>query len=83
MKVLVLCLNLIFLSAIIANGQNAAEKMQKTADNFASAYNAKDYAAIDVRFNADMKTAVPPDKLKAFLDDLHWKAQTRRARLSH
>lgn len=69
MKFLVLIsFNLIFAMSIF--GQNASEKVQKVADLFASAYNAKNYAQIEEQFNAQMKAAVPNEKLKAFLDDL-------------
>ncbi len=52
-------------------GQTAAEKIQKTAELFVSAYNSKDYSPIEQQFDAPMKAAVPTDKLRAFLDDLH------------
>lgn len=51
-------------------GQNASEKVQKAADFFASAYNANNYAQIEAQFNVGMKSAVPPEKLAKFLDDL-------------
>ncbi len=47
------------------------EKVQKMAEFFVSSYNAKNYAQIEQQFNAQMKTAVPPEKLAEFLDDLH------------
>ena len=52
-------------------GQNASEKVQKTADFFVSNYNAKDYAQIEQQFNAQMKAAISGDKLREFLDGLH------------
>ena len=51
-------------------GQTDLEKFQKTAELFAAAYNANDYAQIERQFNAPMKTAVPPENLTKFLDDL-------------
>ena len=52
-------------------GQTSMEKVQKTAEFFVSAYNAKNYTQIQQQFNAQMKAAVPPEKLAKFLDDLH------------
>ena len=71
MSKIIFCISLMLFLAMITNGQTAAEKVLKTAELFVSAYNTKDYAAIDAQFNADMKAAVPTDKLKAFLGDLH------------
>ncbi len=68
---ILICLFAIMLSAAISFGQSAAENVQKTAELFVAAYNAKDYAPIDAQFNADMKTAVPTEKLTIFLDGLH------------
>lgn len=65
---------LIFTSLIFAMnvfGQNQSEKVQKAADDFVSNYNAKNYAAIEQSFNAQMKKAVPTDKLNEFLDGTH------------
>lgn len=59
----------IFAAAVF--GQTASEKLQKTTELFVSAYNAKDYAAIERQFNAPMKAAVTTAKLKEFLDNLH------------
>lgn len=62
----------IFLFFVIAvSGQNASDKVQKMADLFVADYNAKNYAAIEARFNAQMKTAISAEKLKDFLDNLH------------
>ncbi|MGI8467166.1 MAG: peptidoglycan DD-metalloendopeptidase family protein [Pyrinomonadaceae bacterium] len=68
-KIIFLFAFALFFAATIF-GQTASEKVQKTAEFFASAYNANDYAQIEAQFNAQMKTAVPDEKLKAFLDDL-------------
>ncbi len=68
---ILVCFFAIIFSATISFGQTAAENVQKTAELFVSAYNAKDYAPIDAQFNADMKKAVTTDKLTAFLDGLH------------
>jgi len=51
--------------------QTPAEKLQKMAELFMTAYNAEDYGQISAQFNATMKTAIPDDKLKAFLDGSH------------
>lgn len=51
-------------------GQTASEKVQKMAQLFVSAYEAKDYARIDSQFNREMKAAVPNEKFKEFLDNL-------------
>ncbi len=64
-----LILEVFFVMAVI--GQTSSEKFQQTAKNFVSAYNAKDYAQIEQRFNAQMKAAITTDKLKKFLDDLY------------
>lgn len=52
-------------------GQTQTEKVQKEADDFVLNYNAKNYAVIEQSFNAQMKKAVPGDKLKEFLDGTH------------
>ena len=52
-------------------GQNSSEEVQKTAELFVSAYNAKNYALIEAEFNAQMKAVISGDKLKEFLDNLH------------
>ncbi|MCU1290835.1 MAG: zinc-dependent peptidase peptidase family [Acidobacteria bacterium] len=52
-------------------GQTSSEKVQKTAELFVSAYNAKDYVPFEREFNAKMKAAVPSVNLKEFLDGLH------------
>ena len=70
MKNLLCLIALMFLTMNIF-GQNASEKVQKMAEIFVSAYNAKNYAQIGERFNGDMKAAISTDKLNAFLDDLH------------
>ncbi len=71
MKIILFCLTLAVFFAMTVFGQTASEKVQKTAELFVSAYNAKDYAQIEAQFNAQMKAAVPTDKLKEFLDGLH------------
>ncbi|CAN5451872.1 hypothetical protein BH20ACI1_BH20ACI1_18370 [soil metagenome] len=53
------------------SGQISSEKFQQTAENFVSAYNAKDYEQIEQQFNSEMKAAITSDKLKKILDDLH------------
>jgi murein DD-endopeptidase MepM/ murein hydrolase activator NlpD len=67
----VICLILLMFLTMNIFGQTASEKVQKMAELFVLAYNAKTYAQIGGQFNADMKAAVPTDKLNAFLDDLH------------
>lgn len=52
-------------------GQTQTEKVQEEADDFVLNYNAKNYAVIEQSFNAQMKKAVPGDKLKEFLDGTH------------
>lgn len=70
MKILLcVCAGLILAVNIFA--QTAAEKVQKAAEAFVSSYNSKNYAAIEESFNAQMKKAVPGDKLKAFIDGTH------------
>ena len=64
------CLIVLMFLTMNILGQNASEKVQKMAELFVAAYNAKDYAQIGEQFNADMKAAVPTDKLNAFLNDL-------------
>ena len=64
-------LNLALFCVITVLGQTSMEKVQKMAEFFVSAYNAKNYPQIEQRFNAQMKAAVPPEKLAKFLDDLH------------
>ncbi len=70
MKIL-FCLFTLMFAVMNVFGQTDAEKVQKTAEIFVSAYNAKNYQQIDAQFNAGMKAAVPTDKLNAFLDGLH------------
>ncbi len=65
-----ICLIFILISAVNFSAQTSSEKLQKTAERFAAAYNLKDYTAIDAELDAQMKTAVPPEKFQAFLDDL-------------
>ena len=59
-------LNLALFCVITVLGQTSMEKVQKMAEFFVSAYNAKNYAQIEQRFNAQMKAAVPPEKLAKF-----------------
>lgn len=66
---LCICAGLILAVNIFA--QTDAEKIQKAAETFVSQYNSKDYAAIEQSFNAQMKKAVPNDKLKEFIDGTH------------
>jgi len=67
MRSLKVLISIVFLS-LTALSQTPAEKVQKMADLFVSAYNAKNYALISEQFNATMKAAIPDDKLKQFLD---------------
>lgn len=71
MKRFAFCSNLVLFLAMTVCGQTAAEKVQRTADLFVSAYNAKYYAPFEREFNNQLKAAVPTDKLKEFLDNLH------------
>lgn len=71
MEKITFCLSIMLFFAITIFGQSSSEKVQKMAQLFVSAYNAKDYAQIEAQFNAQMKAAVPTDKLKEFLDSLH------------
>jgi Membrane proteins related to metalloendopeptidases len=64
------CLSLILLSAAVF-AQDSAEKLRETAELFVSAYNAKDYEKIERQFNAQMKAAVPTERLAEFLNGLH------------
>ena len=66
----IICLILLMFLTMKVSGQNASEKVQKTAEIFAANYNAKNYAQIGEQFNADMTAAIPSDKLIAFVDDL-------------
>ncbi|MEQ1603381.1 MAG: peptidoglycan DD-metalloendopeptidase family protein [Pyrinomonadaceae bacterium] len=70
MRSLTVLISIVFLS-LTAFSQLPAEKVQKMADLFVSAYNAKNYALIEEQFNATMKTAIPADKLNTFLDGAH------------
>ncbi|MBV9243031.1 MAG: DUF3887 domain-containing protein, partial [Acidobacteria bacterium] len=54
-----------------AGAQSPAESVQRMAGLFVTAYNAKDYQKIEQQFNVAMAAAVPGDKLKGFLDDMH------------
>ncbi|MEP7038364.1 MAG: peptidoglycan DD-metalloendopeptidase family protein [Acidobacteriota bacterium] len=71
MNKFVFCLSLALFCVITVLGQTSMEKVQKMAEFFVSSYNAKNYAQIEQQFNAQMKAAVPPEKLAKFLDDLH------------
>lgn len=71
MKKMMFCLIIGLLFAITAFGQTPSEKVQKMAELFVSAYNAKDYAQIERQFNAQMRAAITTDKLKEFFDNLH------------
>lgn len=71
MKKIPFCLSLVLFFAMTVFGQTPAEKVQKMAELFVSAYNAKDYAKIEAQFNAQMKAAVSGEKLKEFLAGLH------------
>lgn len=48
-----------------------SEDLQKTAEMVVSAYNEKNYSAIEQTFNAQMKAAISGEKLKEFLDGSH------------
>ena len=50
-------------------GQNAQDKVRRTAEMVVAAYNSKDYARIEKEFNAQMSAAVPSAQLKGFLDE--------------
>ena len=71
MKEIAFCLILIMFFAMAVLGQNSTEKVQKMAELFVSSYNAKDYAQFEGQFNEKMRAALPTDKLKGFLDNLH------------
>jgi len=61
---------MVFLTSI-GFAQSNAEKVQKTAELFVSAYNQKNYALIEQEFNGQMKAAIPLAKLKESLDGIH------------
>jgi murein DD-endopeptidase MepM/ murein hydrolase activator NlpD len=67
---IIFCFTLILFFAMTIFGQTASEKVQKMAELFVSAYDAKNYAQIEAQFNAQMKIAVPNKKLFEFLDGL-------------
>ncbi len=51
MKQILFCLIIITLFAVSIFGQDSSEKVQTAAEQFVSDYNAKNYAAIEARFN--------------------------------
>lgn len=71
MKNSLFCLSFLLFFVMNNFGQTPAEKVQKMAELIVSSYNAKDYAQIEARFNAQMKAAISGDALKEFLDGLH------------
>lgn len=48
--------------------QTNQEKIQKAAEMFVAAYNAKDSARIEKEFNSEMSGAITSEKFKAFID---------------
>lgn len=70
MRPVKLLLFVLFLSAT-ALSQTPQEKVQAMADLFVKAYNAREYSKIDAQFNARMTDAVPPAKMKEFMDNCH------------
>ena len=71
MKEIIFSLSFVLFFAMAVLGQIASEKVQKMATLVVAAYAEKDYAQIEAQFNAQMKTAVPSEKLKEFLDGLN------------
>ena len=71
MKKISVCFSFVLFLAMTIFGQTSAEKVQKTAELFVNSYNAKNYRQIEEQFNAEMKAAIPTDKFKEFLDNLH------------
>lgn len=64
-----ICLKAFLAIAVFAQSDSA--NLQRTADLFVSAYNAKNYAQIEQQFNEQMKAAVSSEQLKVFLDSVH------------
>ena len=60
-----------FMAAAIFGQTASPADLQKAAEAFAAAYNAKEYARIEETFGPQMKAAVPAEKLTEFLNGTH------------